>query len=893
MADEFESYRTTVLDTARRNGNQPPTDLFARYNMDPRAVGTPEEFSRRVGAVTKYWRALKLKKLYRAIAIALLAAHTDLERKNLLNLEAFTKQREADRGKSREQLDRRIEVIAGSSPCITLTGLRRLVAAVDNAFSEQEIKEALNDRGVSVIDPPWELPPGPATPAARSLRAPLTALGFRLSPEVVLGTEAVRAGFKVRDGFRLSGNDETITLADLERVRDEQTRTSQDERKTAMDNVIAILMNATKQPENVHGLILWEIREHLRADVEAGLPVRLIAHSATELGLDATEALHLAVTLAGDGVGGRRDRGTAQSVAEALAAGELQEARRLLDDVPPDECKDLRAQLDAALARVAELVAQADAAWSAGRTEDAASLLAAAAEVARDDETLHSRLAEIPPPPVGAVTAGIDRDRVVVRWDPSPARTGSVRYRVVRTDGGPAVSSAAGAVVEETSANEAVDTSVPAADPVHYTVFASRGGTWSTGSTADAVESLPAVQDVVLTADERSVTASWRAHPSATAVTVIRTSRSAPNAPPRQVPVRDDGGSSFADTDVRSGETYDYAFRAVYLTRSGTKRESEPVVSAASPTARPVAVTDLAQEVVQVNGAAVLRLTWRPPTSGAVEIRSLTDHPTWEVGSLVSRRALTTFGQPVGGVVRTGADGRALLETPVRHGRMTLTAVTLAGDHAAIGGTVSVTLVDAVTGVRADRLDDVVRLRWAWPRGAHLVRVRWWPDDGVDPPIHVEQSEVTARAHSSSGGAELRVGPNATVMSLQAVTRTRGEESASPAVLTRVRGRPTSVGYHVRLAGLPGRRRIDLTLTSDRQCRLPAIVVVHREDGIMPLRPDRGRVVAKFPSRNLAPGRPVSLVLPVRVSPLSGLACFVDPNSTDADEVTLVPGNPG
>ncbi|MBB5959594.1 hypothetical protein FHS29_006215 [Saccharothrix tamanrassetensis] len=887
MPDDFDAYRTTVLDTARRAGNQPPADLFVRYHLDPRGVGTPEEFARQVAAVAKYWRALKLKKLYQPLATALLAAHTDLERRSLLNLEAFTEQREQGRGKAQEQLDRRIEVIASSSPCITLTGLHRLVGGVDNAFTEQEVREALKGRGITVIDPPWDLPPGPAIPAARSLRAPLTALGFKLSPEVLFGTEAVRAGFSLRDGFRLAADNRMVTLALLEKARDEQTRTSQDERKTAMDNVLAILLPAT-QANTVRELITWEVREHLRPDLEAGLPVRLIAHTATELGLDATEALHLAVTLAGEGTTGKRDGGTAQLVAEALTAGELQEARRLLDGLLAGECVQERAQLDEALRRVADLLARAEAAWAGGDHEDAAGLLAAAGEIARDDETLSARLAAIPPPPPGEVTAGLDGDRVVVRWTPSPARTNPVQYRLVRSTGTPAVSSGSGTTVVETSGNEAVDETPPTADPVHYSVFASRGGAWSAGASAPAVEPLPEVVDVRLTSDETSVTGTWRAHRDAVEIEVTRTPRSTPGASPEKVPTRHDGGSTFVDSSVRSGETYDYAFRAVYHTRAGARRVSEPVVASASPVTRPEPVTELAHEVVQEYGRAVMRLTWRNPAAGDVEIRTSVDGPEWPVGTYITRQAANGFGQPAGGNT-TSENGRAGLDIPVRQGRVTATAITSAGDHAVVGASTSLSLVDKVTGVRADRLDDLVRVRWIWPRGAHVVRVRWWPDDGVVPPVHVEQVEISERVHTDGGGAEFTAGAGPLVVSLQTVTRTRDEESVSAAVLTKVAGRPAKVSYAVRQVGLPGLRKLTLTLTSDRHCRLPPVVVVHRTDGILPLRPDRGRVVTTFPAQNLSPGLPLSLPLPERPTPLSGFACFVDPNTEHADEVTLVP----
>ncbi|GHH57341.1 hypothetical protein [Lentzea cavernae] len=883
MTDDFDAYRDTVLDAARTGGNVPPTDLFVRYHLDPRAVGDPAEFTRRVDLVVKYWRKLKLQKKYLALATALLAADTDLRRKGLMNLEAFTKRRDESRGDARGRLDEEIVVIAAARPCVTQAGLRRLIASMDNVFSAQEVQEALARSGVRVIDPPWELPAGHPIPAVRSLRAPLTALGFQLSPEALFGTEAVRKGFVLRKGFRLADG-RTLTADVLEKARVEQARSKQDERKTAMDNVLAILLNAATQAANLEELLLWEMREQLRPAIEAGESDKLVALVATRLGLDSEEAIELAVTLAGQSGETRRGGDATLQIAEALRAGELMEARRLLDGVPPGECAELRTQLDETLRRVADHVARAEKALREGDSEEAAGLFAAAAELARDDDALTARVSDIPPPPVPEVSAGIDSARVVVRWAPSQARTAGVRYRLVRSAGTPAVTSSAGETVTETQGNEASDDLPSPAVPLHYTVFASRGEAWSVGTSAPALEVVPKVADVVMRTDEGSVSGSWRAHPAATEVVVIRTAGG--EGTERRIPVT---ASTFTDSDVISGETYAYEFRAAYLSQDGERRLSEPVVVTARPDARPDAVTDLAHEVREERGDAVLVVAWRPPRAGVVELRTSASAPPWPAGTLVTKAEAQGFGQPVSGAAAPGDDGRVRVALPVRSGRVTVTAVTVSGDHAAIGGTVTQSLVAAVTGLRIERFEDVVRVRWAWPRGATAVLVRWWPAAEGDAPIHVEEQEISGRVHTDSGGAELRTGPDSVTVSVQAVARDRDGESVSAAVRAAVPGRPVAVGYSIRQAGLPGRRRLDLTLTSDRACRAPGIVVVHRADGVLPLRADRGRVIATLPPCNLTAGVPVTVTLPERVTPLSGLACFADPASTTADEVTLVP----
>ena len=50
---------------------------------------------------------------------------------------------------------------------------------------------------MSINDPPWHIPTGPPLPIARALPDNLRVLGIRLSIELILGAEGMRAGFSL------------------------------------------------------------------------------------------------------------------------------------------------------------------------------------------------------------------------------------------------------------------------------------------------------------------------------------------------------------------------------------------------------------------------------------------------------------------------------------------------------------------------------------------------------------------------------------------------------------------------------------------------------------------------------------------------------------------------
>src|SRR5262245_51161795 len=203
MDFDADEYRTKVLDPARRRGNVPPADLFVRYAVGAPARRDDAAFAAHVQEMAKHWRALKQKHVYAKIAQALLAGHAELAAAGELTRAGFEARLRADRAREQPRFEQRIQALAGGSPYISRSRLDALLDTFGGLWDEKSVAAALRRHRIEVIEQPWQLPPAPAGNKHKDLTANLNVLGLRLAAELVLGTEAVRQGFRLRGGFRL------------------------------------------------------------------------------------------------------------------------------------------------------------------------------------------------------------------------------------------------------------------------------------------------------------------------------------------------------------------------------------------------------------------------------------------------------------------------------------------------------------------------------------------------------------------------------------------------------------------------------------------------------------------------------------------------------------------
>ncbi|HEX5301461.1 MAG TPA: hypothetical protein VFW50_31180 [Streptosporangiaceae bacterium] len=883
MAWSRDQYRAEVLEPARKAGNVPPADLYARYGL-PGRLRDQVAFQQQVADVVAYWRELKQTRTYASLADLLLAAHAELERAGHLTWQGFAA-RQADARKARlQKLAQLAQAEAGAATHVGPVTVTRLRDALDRTVSEADVIEALRGAGVTVVDTYPALPASPH-PKQADLTANLAQLSVRVSVAVVFGEAAIR-GFRVLGGFRLRDGrglgEAEIAAAQAEAGKMART----DLASTARTNVLAILSTAIRVPGDLETLLLSEIVARLRPLASSGFVQRAITAQALELGLAEDEAgLIAAAVMAPDALGTLRQR-----VADSLGRGQLRGAQRLAAGLPAgDPLHERIADTDA---RVAAMVRRADAEEARGRLERTAGLLAEAIGLAGDDTELTGRLAAIPPPPPGEVSARPDGDHVLVAWKPSPAVTGRIQYVVTRgrqqAPGTPSEGTAvaAGARTERT---DAADAEAPPGADLYYSVFATRGGeTWSAAATGPPVVFVPDVADVSVTAADASAGASWRPHPGAEAVHVVRRE----GEPPRDA---DEGVAvtasltDFTDTGLRNGTEYFYRIAASYRTADGQRRRSAGVVVKAVPEPMPQPV-DVLDVTGPDNGTGTFLATWIPPPYGQVRlVRS--DRPLpWPARTRLGPGETAGLAQ-IPGLPRRGTDGRDTLELRLPPGRHFITPLTKGHNVTVVGRDTEAFHLEPVRDLcvrrmrhSADRMLDEVRPGWIWPGGATDALVRW-PDGEL---------RISQRAYvDEGGGPRITIGLAETTIEVRAVYPQRGGERVSAGATCQVPARGVPVPYRITRAGPWRSRQRTVKVACEQAVRLPALVVVRTTGAYPPDEPQEGETIARVPPQDVTPGRPVAIAVTVGKGP-AWVACFVDPDvpQEQARAILLIPPGP-
>jgi hypothetical protein len=856
-----EQYLAEVLEPARKAGNVPPPDLYARYGL-PAGLSDPAAFTRQVADVVAFWRELKGRRMYARLADTLITAHAELEKAGRLTLRSFTARYADARREQLDRLARLAEAEAGAATHVGPDTLARLRGALDGAVTDAEVVRALEQAGVRMVGTFPALPVAPH-PKQADLARHLAQLGVWPSAAVVFG-DMTGKGFRVLDGFRLSDgrtlDDEALAAA---RGRVEALPYT-DPAKTPTENVLAILRGATRKPGDLDALLLSEVVERLRLLARSGFIQRAIAAQACESGLDQEEAGLIAAAL----TSADTTEALRPQVEDELAGGRLRSAQQLATGLPADD--PLRERIASLDAQVIDLGRRADQELAQGRDEPAAALLVQAVSMARDDAELAGRLAAVPPPPPREAVARMDGDHMLVTWKPSAASAGRVQYRVMRGQGRAPESPAEGtAVVTRTERTDVTDAEAPPGAPLHYSVFAARGGdTWSPPTSAPSATFTPEVTGLSVAAADTSVAATWRAHPGADRVIVVRRA----DEPPRGW---DDGTAveaspgGFTDTGLCTGTEYYYRITTCYRTPDGLRRYSPGVVTRAVPEPAPVAVTDLCV-TSPGDDITVMAASWTPPRYGRVRLVRGHEPLPWLPGTRISADEGAGL-QEIPGVPRSGADGRDVLDLRLPPGRHHILALTVGRNASVAGNAVEVRVVESVRGLTADRMHDQVRLGWIWPDGATDALISW-PGG---------ERRCSRRVYDDEGGAVITVGAAEVTIEVGAIYPQRDGRLTAPRSWVRVPARGVAVTYRIKGSRWHPRQRV-IEFAAERAIRLPGLVVVRSTGRYAPDDPSEGETVARVGPQDITPGQTAAFPVQVTKGP-AWLACFVDPDTPEAE----------
>ncbi len=912
MAWDREAYRRDVLEPARQAGNVPPADLYQRYGLPADAPGGT--VAQWMAKVVTYWRELQSDLVLRTLAGRLLVAHGRLERAGPLTADRLAQLHAQHRELLRDRLARYAKAVAIEQAVAGPDTVAKLASLLGRSVTDADVVTALQDSGVHVVQ---AFPVLPATPDAqlRVLLPYLDDLGLQLSAEIIFADD-VRRGFRVLGGFRLSDG-RRLDEAALARAKLEADRLAfADRAKERIQRALASMGTAARTPGGLDALGLSEVAERLRQFIRLGVSgPRCLAARAMELGLVSDEANLLAAALRAEDT----TETVRQQVDQMLSTGQLRTAQRLAAGLPAGD--PLRARVDKVGAQVDGLSRAAAAAAAEGEIEQAAERLAEAIGLAGDDDGLADRLAALPPPAPAAASAQLDGQQVLVSWEPSPAHTGRVRYRVVRgLARAPASATDGTEVVTHTEARSVTDLDAPAGADVCYSVFAERGGAvYSAPASTAPLPFAPDVAEVSVTEAEFSVTMSWRSHPAADGIHVVRWEQgagqdrdepldaavsAAADGTPVSASMR-----GFTDRGLRTGTQYRYRITAVYRAPDGARRLSDGIEVPAVPAPEPGAVTDLTEDLpaervhpeqvpaneVPAEGVpadeaatstAQVVLRWTPPRHGHVRLVRADQAPDWRVGTRVPPADLAGLTD-IPGEPEHDTDGRAVLAARLPFGRHFVTPVTEVGRVIVAGNTAPLLLLEPARGAHAERRHDTVERRhdtvelsWVWPRGATDVIVRH-PDGELD---------CSRRAYFAEGGCIISVSRHEVTFSIIAVHQgPDGRQTAPPAWIT-VPARQAAVHYRIGRSRLHPRQR-EVRVSAEETVQLPPLVAVQTTGEYPPRDPAEGERIHEIPRQHVDPGQPVPFTVQLAHLNPGWLGCFVDPQRSDpdADPILLFP----
>ncbi|GAA1832278.1 hypothetical protein ACFFOM_13725 [Microlunatus capsulatus] len=502
---------------------------------------------------------------------------------------------------------------------------------------------------------------------------------------------------------------------------------------------------------------------------------------------------------------------------EARAAHNLRRALSVLgsaDKRTPDEEKMLK-ELRDTVQRLDERIDEASE-LEDSQVERAAELyLQVRSELV--DPRIDAGLSRCLPAPPRSVTATADGGTVVtLAWQPTSSRAGRISYAVVRSAGRRPTGPADGVTIAaDITTLAVVDEHPPAAQHLHYAVFALReGAAGSVPAHAGPVLIVPEVSGLQLIPSSDSIRARWNTPPQAIDVEVIRRSDTGTT---RIADARLDG---FVDIAVRAGQVYDYLVRASYRLPDGSVVHSSGLTVRGRTQQVPTAVSRLD---VSMEGEDVV-VEWSSPELGEVEIREIGNRSIPEA-RVVPTAALSQIGAALSGVTlrtRTGLRSRP----SGNGGSLHLLAVTVLGDLAAIGPSQVIDRhLRPVRNLEAELRGGNVQLTWEWPpeatEVAMLHRLGSRPTGADD---QLAKSYRISRATYDALGVRLDADAGVNYFGVCTTSSLRGETSFGPLTVTSVT-RHTEIAYRVGHTGLLSRKLV-LAVGSPEGPPLPRMQLV-------------------------------------------------------------------
>lgn len=739
----------------------------------------------------------------------------------------------ASRGQAlKDQLDDFAHAVAEEHPLDVVAPEQVLESAAGMGLagiSEADLAAALATQGVEVC-PDFEIPKV-ALPSA--IRKVTEFPEFRTIADVVLRPEQP-SGMTVIEELTFGNPARRLEPTDVgmakKRLQLEEAQVEERARQAAQNALAAL--TELKSASDLHALMLAAIVDATEDLLRRGLPRVAVRAEIIKRGIQPVEAGRLVAKLSAS-----TQAQSLADVADLLTAGDLSEARRVLDFLKPQPGEDFaewnqaEVKVVTAEARKSKLVADYEAALSRRDFAAASRALGDALGIDTQDDGLRDRRDLLPPPPPANLALRVDARALEVAWSADGGDL--IRYSVVRTRSAIPANHADGDVLANgLSQPRFRDDKAPIGTLVRYSVFATRdGSSYSDPVTATTVV-LPAPYDFAVSPGTTEVSLSWGTPPEAAGVVVTQT---APDGDRREHRPATPG--QLAVGGLTTGTKYRFSAKAVYLLAGGERRESAAVELDAIPRGHIRPVDDMQIEATsgghQARWSSVVGYTvelWALPITARVTTTSRIS--STELSNLSGRRL----------TLRPGNGARSA-ETVMEFDSLAdvslLVPITLDGNGGLVGTPKVTGSAPSVQKPTAERFGDELRLSWVWPRGDYMVEVSWGAEG------RRTTRRVSRTSYNDGGGVRLPASEATGEVTIATVVRVGSQEYVSAPISVPSSDVAPVITYalSVRRSKFGGKGSVTVTVESAQFRAKVELLTVVKEAKFMPNAASDGTVV--------------------------------------------------
>lgn len=734
--------------------------------------------------------------------------------------------------------------------------------AAKHGLSPTEAATAAAQASLQVVTPA-PLPQGTAIPPGRfkDLQVNLQASGARTVPELV---HPGSGRFTLLGGYVcLSDKQKRLDAA---AVQDQITQADKrgvsianDSRREALRSLIVAARDRADLPE----LALCHMMSVAEAALSRGLGSA--REELTSLGLEAQDATLIVIMLV--------ERSTEEGavgvakVQSLLAEGRLNEARQAAQSIPGasnSRASALKA-VDAARARLDDLLAEANAATAESNEVRAASLLREAASISADDA--EEALAVVPLPPPAAFRLASEGDLVKLYWQPAPGHDGTTSYLISRSEKQAPLSPADGTGVGQQSDTSFVDPQAPVARTIYYSVFASTMDRPSSRAAGASILLVPPVSNLRVDVGPSEVTVHWSAHPGMHQVEAVR-------AEPGKARIRLEVlGNSCHLTGLAEGQLLHFEITALYRGVDGGVLRSPVAQINATPRSEAKPLSKLRTRLISVSGEVRVRVSWTPVDNSEVSIRRSASPAPWTPGTWVSAADMSRWGTEVTGR-HTAGRAELAIEAELPPGVHNLMPFSIGGTGIVAGHGTAVGVTDPVMRLTATPFASYANLSWEWPTTSQLAEVAWELDGEADMFV------IGKSDYQTNGGAKVPLGRRPCKVEVRALIQASGASFTAPPVSI-VIDAVTDVEIKYAVTSTPsfgplGGRKKKVTFVSDEGCSGVHVRLVATSGAVMPTGPDGGFILLDT-ALELTPGTPTThpVTVPRAVSRPYWVRCFI------------------